>query len=447
MLPQSHTTLQNDPFLPPGLRASTFQKFFRKIVHGGYLLFLGAVIAIAWSNLFPENYVAFWHTSLGLSFGQAQFSMTLAHWVNDALMTIFFFTVGLEIKREFLVGGLSHRQGAILPVSAALGGMAVPALIFTILNSSSPEIEGWAIPTATDIAFSLAVLSILGPKIPFSIRLFLTAYAIADDLGAVLIIALFYTPTVEFTYLIPAAFIIVLLGLLNRFWIRSTIPYLILGGVLWITVAAAGLHATIAGVVVAMFIPARGRYDMSIFERIVGKHLETIRVKNRESTDIMLQRSHLNAVQAIDLSCAEVETPLQRLELSLTQWVSFIILPLFALANTGLVLKGIDFTSALSHPITLGIIAGLSLGKPMGVMAATYLAVKLFRLELEPEFTWTRILGIGCLGGIGFTMSLFISGLSYSNSIFLDYTKIGIICGSAASASIGYAILRWSIKD
>jgi len=444
---QSHQTIQHDPFLPPGLRVSTFQKFFRKIAHGGYLLFLGAIIAIAWSNLFPENYVAFWHTSLGFSFGHTQFSMTLAHWVNDALMTIFFFTVGLEIKREFLVGGLSHRQGAILPVSAALGGMAVPALIFTFLNSSVPETEGWAIPTATDIAFSLAVLSLLGPKIPFSIRLFLTAYAIADDLGAVLIIALFYTPTVDLAYLIPAAFIIVLLGVLNRFWIRSTIPYLILGIGLWITVAGASLHATIAGVIVAMFIPAKGRYDMSMFERIVDRHLETIRRKNQESTDIMLQRSHLNAVQAIDLSCAEVETPLQRLELSLTQWVSFLILPLFALANTGLVLSGIDFSSAFLHPITLGIIAGLSLGKPLGIMAATYLAVKLFRLQLEPEFTWLRILGVGFLGGIGFTMSLFISGLSFTDTMYLDYTKIGIICGSLASASIGYIILRWTVKN
>lgn len=433
---------KQETFSPQGLQSSTFQKFFHKLSHGGYLLFPAAVIALLWANTNPAGYNSFWHLPLTLSLGKLSLSLSLAHLVNDVLMTFFFFTVGLEIKRELLVGALANRKNALLPISAAVGGMVFPALIFWIFNQQLPEAKGWGIPMATDIAFSLAVLSTLGSRIPFSIRIFLTAFAIADDLGAVLVIAAFYTSQIDLKYLAAAIPVIIVLGMLNRLWVRSTIAYLVMGILLWSAIAMSGLHATVAGVIIAMFIPARGKYDMSIFLRVIETHAETIRINNLANSDIMLNRSHLNAVQSIDHACLEVETPLQRLELTHTQWVSLGVLPLFALANMGLVIKGIHLSEAFTHPVTIGIILGLVFGKSIGVFAATFLMSKLMRLPLGEGFTWMHLLGVGFLGGIGFTMSLFISSLSYMKPIFLDYAKIGIICGSIICAVSGYLILR-----
>ncbi|WP_163339498.1 Na+/H+ antiporter NhaA [Desulfopila sp. IMCC35008] len=435
-----------DSFSPENLQSSTFQRFFHKLSHGGYLLFPAAVLALFWANISPASYQDFWHLPLTLSLGNMSLSLSLSHWVNDVLMTFFFFTVGLEIKRELLVGALSNKRNALLPIYAAAGGMIVPALVFFAFNQQLPEAKGWGIPMATDIAFSLAVLSTLGSRIPFSVRIFLTAFAIADDLGAVLVIAAFYTSNIDFRYLAGAVPVIIALGTLNRFWVRSAIPYLAIGALLWVTVALSGLHATVAGVIVAMFIPARGKYDMTIFLNILEAHAEKIRENNRTSSDIMLNRFHLNAVQSIDHACLEVETPLQHLELTHTKWVSLVVLPLFALANMGLVLKGIDLSEAISHPVTLGICFGLLFGKTSGVFVATFLASKLMRLPLAEGFTWLRLLGVAFLGGIGFTMSLFISSLSYAKPIYLDYAKIGIICGSVLCALLGYLILRISTE-
>ncbi len=426
------------------VQSSTFIRFFHKLSHGGYLLFPAALLAILWANVNPSSYNDFWHLPLTFSLGSLSLSLSLAHWVNDVLMTFFFFTVGLEIKREFLVGGLSNTKNALLPISAAVGGMIVPAAVFLFFNQQLPEAKGWGIPMATDIAFSLAVLSTLGSRIPFSVRIFLTAFAIADDLGAVLVIAAFYTSDINFYYLAGAIPVLIGLSVLNRLWIRSAIPYLALGALLWGAVALSGLHATVAGVIVAMFIPARGKYDMTIFLRILEGHAESIRENNKTGSNIMLNRFHLNAVHSIDQACLEVETPLQRLEMTHTQWVSLVVLPLFALANMGLVIKGINLGEAISHPVTMGITLGLLFGKTFGVFGATFLTSKLMRIPLTEGITWKRLLGVGFLGGIGFTMSLFISSLSYEKPIYLDYAKIGIICGSILCAIFGYLILRMS---
>jgi NhaA family Na+:H+ antiporter len=428
-------------FLPDGI-PGTFQKFFHKLSHGGYLLFPAAVLAIFWSNIDPGGYNGFWHLPLSFSLGGLSLSLSLAHWVNDVLMTFFFFTVGLEIKREFLVGGLSNTKDALLPISAAVGGMIVPAVVFFCFNQQLPEAKGWGIPMATDIAFSLAILSTLGSRIPFSIRIFLTAFAIVDDLGAVLVIAVFYTPHINYTYLAAAVPVIIALGVLNRLWVRSAVPYLFFGALLWGVVALAGLHATVAGVIVAMFIPARGKYDMSVFLRLLERHAETIKENNETNKDILLNRLHLNAVHSIDLAWLEVETPLQRLEMTHAQWVSLAVLPLFALANMGMVIRGIDLSEAITHPVALGVCAGSMLGKTLGVFGATFLTSKIMRLPLAEGFTWMRLLGVGFLGGIGFTMSLFISNLSCVNPTYLDYAKIGIVCGSVLCALFGYMILR-----
>lgn len=319
-----------------------------------------------------------------------------------------------------------------------MGGMVVPALVFFYFNQELPEAKGWGIPTATDIAFSLAVLSTLGSRIPFSIRIFLTVFAIVNDLGAVLVIAAFYTSNIDIRYLAGAIPVLIALWMPNRFWARSAIPCLALGAMLWTAVALSGLHATVAGVIVAMFIPARGKYNMSIFLRLLEGHAETIRETNKTNSDIMLNRAHLNAVQSIDHACLEVETPLQRLDMTHAQWVSLVVLPLFALANMGLVIKGIDLSEAIFYPVTIGIALGLFFGKTIGVFGATYLTALVMRLPLAEGITWTRLFGVSFLGGIGFTMSLFISSLSYVKPIYLDYAKIGIICGSVLCAFAGY---------
>ncbi len=427
------------------IKTSTFQYFYSRISQAGFLLFAAAVMAFVWSNVDPEGYHHFWHKELTLGPADLNITHSLVHWVDEALMTIFFFTVGLEIKREILVGGLSDPKKAALPVAAALGGMVVPAIIYFIFNKGTAGVSGWGIPMATDIAFSLAVLSTLGKHVPFGIRLFLTAFAIADDLGAILVIAIFYTPSISFSYLLLGGLVMVGLWGLNRFGVRHTTPYVILGVVLWYAVSHAGLHATISGVVLAMFIPSQGKYKTDIFLKMVGERLDQIRLDDDSGGDsIMVNRVHLKAVQDIKLACKEVETPLQRLEHNLSSWVGYLVLPLFALSNAGVVLGEFDLSIALFHPITMGVACGLILGKPIGIFCATYLVCKILKTKLIQGVTWRQIIGTGFLGGIGFTMSLFIANLSFAEPVHLEYAKIGIILGSLLSALFGYLILRKS---
>ena len=425
------------------ISTTAFQSFFDTISNGGFLLLAASVAALVWSNVNPQSYAHFWHQEFTLMLGSASLSHSLAHWVNDGLMTLFFFTVGLEIKREMLVGALSDPRRAALPVAAAIGGMIFPALIYWGLNGGAPSMSGWGIPIATDIAFSLAILSTLGSRIPFGIRIFLTAFAIADDLGAILVIALFYTPQIHLTYLAGALGVCVVLFVMNRFWVRNPLVYLLLGAVMWYMVAHSGLHATITGVVVSMFIPAKGHFNTDVFMKIVRKHLDKINCEGEDcGYTIMVNRAHLDAVQSIDLACTAVETPLQRMEHAMEPWVAYLILPLFALANAGVVLGALDFGTAITHPVTIGVSIGLAFGKPIGITIFTWLTTKFLRVDLVSGATWLMILGVGFLGGIGFTMSLFISALSFSEPIFQEYAKIGIIAGSVIGGVIGYLILR-----
>jgi NhaA family Na+:H+ antiporter len=429
------------------ISTNAFQNFFNTIANGGFLLLAASIGALFWSNVSPESYAHFWHTKFTLSIGGAALSHSLAHWVNDGLMTFFFFTVGLEIKREMLVGALSNPRRAALPVAAAIGGMIFPALIYWLLNTGTNSINGWGIPVATDIAFSLAILSTLGRRVPFGIRIFLTAFAIADDLGAILVIALFYTPQIHLTYLIGGLGVCALLLLMNRFWVRNSVAYLVLGAILWYMVAHSGLHATITGVVVSMFIPAKSRYNTDLFMKLVRDRLERIKCDGDECGYTMLvNRTHLDAVHSINVACSRVETPLQRMEHAMEPWVAYLILPLFALANAGVVLGALDLGTAIFHRVTIGIIFGLALGKPIGIMLFTWLTTRILRVNLTSGATWSMILGVGFLGGIGFTMSLFISALSFEEPVFQEYAKIGIIGGSFLSGIIGYLILRWASR-
>jgi NhaA family Na+:H+ antiporter len=427
------------------LQTTAYQHFFSKISQSGFLLFGSAIIAFIWSNVNAEGYNHFWHQQVAFSFAGYTLSHTLVHWINDGLMTVFFLTVGLEIKREFLVGGLSDPRRAALPVAAAVGGMVFPALIYLFFNLGTESVSGWGIPMATDIAFSLAVLSTLGKRVPFGIRLFLTAFAIADDLGAIMVIAIFYTPSLNLMALSIAGLITCALWGLNYFGVRHSSVYIFFCIILWFAAAKAGLHPTIAGVVTAMFIPATGRYNTDLFLQMVSKRLEDIKCQDGTCGEsILVNRSHQSAVQEIKLSCKAVETPLQLLEHNLSSWVGYLVLPLFAMANAGITLAGLDPTAALFDPITLGISMGLVVGKPLGIIIFTYGIAGILKTDLIQGTSWTQIFGAGLLGGIGFTMSLFISNLSFADALHLEYAKIGIIIGSFISAAAGYALLRWA---
>jgi len=427
-------------FLQDQEKIGPFQRFFNKIVSGSYPLFLATILAMIWANLLAASYHSFWHTQLSFSFGQLTISKSLAHWIDEALMTLFFFTVGLEIKREILVGGLSSARQAALPIAAAVGGMLVPAVIFYLFNHGTAEAAGWAIPMATDIAFSLAVLAFLKDKVPRGLRIFLTAFAIADDLGAVMVIALFYTKTIVWQNLIFSTLFFVALGVANALWVKKTLVYIVLGMGMWFTILGSGVHATIAGVVVALFIPATGKYDTETFARNVKAYLNQIVCENDCGRTILMNQQHLDAVQAIEIACSNVETPLQRLEHYLQSWVAYLVLPLFALANSGLALRELDMFTAIRHPVTLGVMFGLVFGKPLGIVSFAYLGSKLLQAPLLHGIKWSHIAGVGLLGGIGFTMSLFISGLSFTSAQVSDFSKLGIIAGWIVLGFLGRPI-------
>jgi len=419
------------------------QQFFNKEASSSILLISATVIALIWINSnVGETYHRFWHTEISFTFGHFHISKTLLHWVNDGLMSLFFFTVGLEIKREILVGELATPKKALLPVIAALGGMIVPGLIYAALNVGSPTIHGWGIPVATDIAFALGAVAVFGRNLPVGLRIFLAAFAIADDLGAVVIIAIFYTKEIVWSNLIISLFLIFGLAIANFFWIRQTLIYAILGLAVWFFVLGSGVHPTIAGVIVSLFVPARGRYDTDNFLQNVKKITEKFECEEQScGYSILLNQEHMYAVQALELACHDVETPLQRLMHALHPWVAFLILPLFAMGNTGLIFRGIVFSEAVSNPVILGIIFGLVVGKPIGILLFSYLSVKTGLASLPQEVRWSHIFGGAMLGGIGFTMSLFLSELSFTDPHIIDYARIAILTGSILSAVLGMSYL------
>jgi NhaA family Na+:H+ antiporter len=384
------------------------------------LLLLASLIAVAWANSsFAPAYHHLLHTDLTLALGELRITKSLVHWINDGLMTFFIFVVGLEIKREILVGELSSPKNALLPVVAALGGMLLPGAIFFVFNRGTATANGWGIPMATDIAFALGAIAVFGRKLPVGLRVFLSAFAIADDLGAVIIIAFFYTKEIVWSYLIICIFFVLGLVVANLLWIRWTLLYALLGLGIWIAVLGSGIHPTVAGFVVAMFIPARGKYDTDRFVKKVGKILDEFHCEEQ--------------------SCGY----LQRMEHSLHPWIAFGLLPVFAFANAGLSLKGINVASVLAQPLTIGIALGLLVGKPAGVTLFSFLAVKTNIAVLPAGVRWSHIIGAGMLGGIGFTMSLFVSNLVFVSPDLLNYSKLGILLGSILSAAAGLLFLTY----
>ncbi len=360
-------------------------------------------------------------------------------WINDGLMAVFFFLVGMEIKRELLVGELASFKKASLSIAAALGGMLMPALLFTLLNGGTENIRGWGIPMATDIAFALGTLALLGTRAPLALKVFLTALAIVDDLGAVLVIALFYTENLKVDFLIYSLLIWGVMIGANRLGVRSALTYFLIGVVMWFFMLKSGVHATVAGVLGAFAIPVRSRIDPEQYLQCVQDYLKRFDQPHMEP-QIILNSEQQSAAEAIERASLRVQSPLQRLEHRLHYPVAFAIMPLLALANAGVSLIGetsIDWTNRLMW----GIVLGLLIGKPLGITLFSWLAVRIGIAQLPQGVSWVHILGVGFLAGIGFTMALFIAHLAFAGDA-LNLAKLGVLIGSAIAGTIGFAILR-----
>ncbi|HKI77486.1 MAG TPA: Na+/H+ antiporter NhaA [Ignavibacteriaceae bacterium] len=423
-----------------------FQAFLDKEASGGILLLLMTIVALAWANSpFADSYFHLWHTKLSIGVEKNQLNLSLHHWINDGLMAIFFFVVGLEIKREFLVGELSSFKKASLPIMAALGGMIFPALIYVAFNFGKEGISGWGIPMATDIAFAIGILALLGSRVPVSIKIFITALAIADDIGAVIVIALFYTSNISLLSLGIGGGILVLLIVANLSGIRNLLVYTLLGICLWLAFLFSGVHATIAGVLFAFTIPASARLNTAEFFNRSKKLIKDFDESGEEGPNVLSNENRQSIVQSLEENCEKIMTPLQRFEHGLHPWVSYLIMPVFALANAG-VLLGENFFSSLTNSISDGIIFGLFFGKQIGIFLFTWLAVK-FKIASAPAgVTWKQIYAAGILAGIGFTMSLFIANLAFSSEELLDISKVGILVASLLSGVIGYFVLKASLN-
>jgi len=420
---------------------SPFQEFFQREASSGVLLMIATILSLAWANSpWAESYFGLWHMNVTFSFGGNGISKDLLHWINDGLMAVFFFVVGLEIKREVLVGELASLRKAILPIMAAIGGMLVPAGFYLLLNPSGPAKAGWGIPMATDIAFALGILSLLGKRVPLSLKVFLTAVAIVDDLGAVLVIALFYTSKIAWVSLLIAVIFLIILAIISSLGVRSPIVYTLLGIALWVAFLKSGVHATLAGVLLAMTIPVRTRINTEGFISNASFFLEEFRKYGQTGASVLTSADQRAAIQAIEVAAEHAQTPLQRLEHILHPWVVYFIMPVFAFANAGIAIKS-DFLSAFAQPVTLGVMAGLIFGKQLGIFSASFIAVKLGWSDLPSGMTWTRLYGLAWLAGIGFTMSLFIASLAFGTSDLLTMSKAGILVASLISGTVGAVIL------
>jgi len=423
-----------------------FQQFAKLESFGGVLLLIATIIALIWANSpWSESYMRLWQTPVTVGAGDFMLSKPLLLWVNDGLMAIFFFVVGLEIKRELLVGELSAPRKAMLPIVAALGGMFIPAAIFMLLNLGTQAMRGWAIPTATDIAFALGVLALLGERAPLAIKVFLTALAIIDDLGAVLIIALFYTGDLSWVNLaIGGLFFLLLIGA-NGLGARKPLPYMLLGAGMWVAFLKSGVHPTIAGVLAAMTIPSRARCDTEEFLEHTRGLLNAFGRAGKSSRREPLTEEHQAYLRALEVATEDVQTPMQRMENALHPWVIYFIMPLFALANAGVVIDT-DTVGSIGQPMSLGIILGLFLGKQLGITLFSWLSVRFGLAALPSGVTWRHVYGAGCLAGIGFTMSLFIAELAFGGTFRLPLAKMDILIGSFASGVLGFLFLRYAVK-
>ncbi len=419
-----------------------FQKFVKIESLSGILLFGATLIALFWANSgFSESYNALWQYKIGISSDAFQLTKPLSLWINDGLMALFFFLIGLEIKRELLIGELNELRKAIFPLFAALGGMLFPLALFLFLNNQPQTAPGWGIPMATDIAFSLAILQLLGKRVPLSLKIFLTAFAIVDDLGAVLVIAIFYSGGVDWLLILYSLIPLLVLSYLGFKGIYSKYLTVILGFVIWLLFLKSGIHPTIAGVLVAFTVPIRQKIDMNYFKENLSKIIEGISRSNIEKVPV-LSKEQIEHLDDLEDLTDKFTSPLQRLEHRLHGWVAYFIMPVFALANAGVVFSAnVDFDTSLMINIAIA----LFLGKLIGITLMSWLGVKLKLALLPDDINFIQVAGIAILAGVGFTMSIFIANLAFSdNVILIDSAKVGILIGSVISGLVGYLVLRWS---
>lgn len=414
----------------------TLEKFINKEAISGILLFIATVAAVIVANSsLGQAYYDLWHMPFGMNLGDLSISMTLTYWIDDGLMALFFLMVGLEIKREMTIGELSSVSKASFPIVAALGGMFIPALVYVAFNPDNPF--GFGIPMATDIAFALGILMLLGKKVNPALKLFLVALAVVDDLGAVLVVATVYTSEIHSEYFLHAGIIYALIWALNFKGVTKLLPYLILGIALWVYIHAIGIHATIAGVLLAFAIPIRSKIDEKSFIIDTNdaiddfkKHIDNIPILNHHQID---------SLENIAYNYDKVQNPLVRLEHQLHGLSAFFIMPLFAFSNAGVL---IDFSTVSANlMIVLGVVFGLVIGKPIGIFGFTYLATKLNIIKKPDNISWNEVIAVGFLGGIGFTMSIFITHLAFLDEEIIAAVKLGVFAASFIAAVIGVLLI------
>jgi Na+:H+ antiporter, NhaA family len=420
---------------PIDILISPFARFAKMEAAGGILLLISTVVALVWANSpWEESYHGIWHTTFTLGVGKYVLSWSRHIWVNDGLMAIFFFLVGLEIKREVLIGELATLKQAAFPFMAALGGSIVPALIYLALNHSSIHARGWGIPMATDIAFALGVLALLGNKVPASLKVFVAALAIVDDIFGVLVIALFYTAHISYVSLLLGFAGVGVSFLANWAGVRQPAVYAFIGVFVWFAVLQSGVHATIAGVLLAFSIPVKTSIDKESFLSKCRRLLDRIQHADPNSSECHA------LIQTLESQCEKVDTPLHRIEHSLAPWVSFFIMPVFAFSNAGVHVLG-KIEASVQNPVTLGVMMGLLFGKPLGIMSFAWLAHKTKLGAAPAGVEWRQIFGASWLCGIGFTMSLFIAGLALESEQIVDMAKIGTLAASLAAGTVGSLVL------
>ena len=428
------------------VRTFSISRFISEEAYGGIILIIATIIALVWANSsFYDSYHYIWHElKVGFAWGDINMITSLHHWINDGLMALFFFTVGLEIKREVMGGELSSLKKASMPIAAAVGGMVIPAALYAVVVINHPEyLNGWGIPMATDIAFALGLLALLGKRVNINLKIFLTALAIADDLGAVLVIAVFYTDSINYSDLLNGGFFIAVLVVANYAGVRRTLFYAVVGFVgVWMAFVFSGVHATIAGVLIALTIPANTKVTENEYVRKLIGYIH--RFKQAKPNDIsLLSKEQAHILSDIHQLNDQAQTPLQKLEHAMHPITAFFILPIFALSNAGVHIDG-SIVNMLLHPISLGIMAGLVLGKFLGISLLSHLMVALKFSALPDGITWKQIYGVAFLAGIGFTMSMFISDLAFVSEEYKQIAKVGIMAASVVSGVIGMAILSWA---
>ena len=403
----------------------------------GVMLLLTSIIAVVLTNsMWGEGFQTFWQREWGLVFGDSHFLLSLLHWINDGLLTVFFLVVGLEIKRELTVGHLASRRSAALPIAAALGGMVAPALIYSLIIPSGPWAHGWGVPMATDTAFAVALIVMMGRRVPVELRIFLTAAAIVDDIGSIVVVAFFYSGALQLLYLGAGAALVGALALLNRWRVYRVVPYMVVGIALWFCIHEGGLHATLTGVVLAMFIPTRPPPDL---HALMVQANSLIEAEAQHGAEVLRHGPSLPALRALDAIHDRLESPADRTLRHVAPRSSYVVLPLFALANAGVVMSADVWAG--HEALILAVIAGLAVGKPLGFMVACALAVRMGWAVKPDEYSWRQLAGAGALAGIGFTMSLFIASQAFPMAVDFAAAKVAVFAASVISAVIGVGIL------